>query len=167
MTMESMNVVVECWPCAADRYGIWLVSGTDARRSPPIPSDSDPHFEIELLIAGRDTRSPIVLHSTSWRPDGPTIVLTYVAVLPCEGLVRDQWAGSMPVSEELIPAVGKPIPHGAAERPIPRYVDVLLHGIRHLRFLVDTDDAARGALLGYWAEHLAQLTPGLAGMYEA
>lgn len=30
-----------------------------------------------------------------------------------------------------------------------------------------TDASARAALVGHWADHLAQLEPALAGMYEA
>jgi len=167
VSMENMNVAVECWPCAADSDAIWLVSGSDSWRSPPVAADSDCHFEVELLLAGHDASRPTLLHSTSWRPEQSTIVLTYVAVLPCDGLVLERWPGAVPVLHKLFSAVGKPYPHGAAEVPMPRRVDVLFHGIRHVRFLVDTDATARAALTGYWAEHLAQLQPALSGMYEA
>ena len=165
MSMESMNCSVEVWACAADEHGIWLIDG-DAWRSPIIPSDSEPHFEVELLIAAHSERNPVLLHSTSWRPEGPTVVLTYVAVLPCDGLVLGQWPNALPVSAELLPAVGKPFVHGAAEVPVARHVDVLLHGVRHLRFLIDTDATARAALAGHWTTHLGSLQPALAGMYE-
>ena len=167
MTMETLNVVVECWPVAADEHGIWLVSGSDAWRSPPIPASSEPHFEVELLIAANDQPQPALVHSSSWRPDGPHVVLTYVAVFETVGLVLDRWPGALPVSADLLPAVGKPYQHGAAEVPVPRYIDVLHHALRHLTFLTQTDATARAALTGYWAEHLAQLQPALSGMYEA
>jgi hypothetical protein len=165
VSMESMNVVVEVWACAADELGIWLV-GDDAWRSAPIASDGEPHFEVELLLAGRGAVSPVLLHSTSWRPDGPTVVLTYVAVLPCAGLVLDEWPTAQPVSVDLLPAVGKPYAHGAAEVPVPRYIDVLHHALRHLTYVVGTDATAREALAGHWMCHLATLRPTLAGMYE-
>jgi len=165
MTMENMNCVIECWPTAADEHGIWLVSGGDAWRSSPIPADSEPHFEVQLLLAGQDEHPPVLLHSTSWRPDGPTIVLTYVAVLSCSGLVRDEWPAALPISAELLPTVGNPPPHGATEVPVPRYIDVLHHALRHLTFLTQSDAAAREALVGHWATHLATLEPALAGMY--
>lgn len=167
MSMENMNVVVEVFPCAADEHGIWLISGPDAWRSAPIPSDSEPHFEVGLLLASNDQQQPALIHSTSWRPDGPTIVLTYVAVFETVGLILDRWPGALPVSADLLPAVGKPYQHGAAEVPVPRYIDVLHHALRHLTFLTQTDATARAALTGYWAEHLAQLEPALSGMYEA
>ncbi len=160
-----MGVVVEVWPVAADKLGIWLVSGADAWRSPRVPSDSEPHFEVETLLLEHAMPDATLLHSTSWRPDGPTVVLTYVAVIPVAEPVRVRWAAALPVSEQLLPAVGNPPPHGAAEIPVPRYIDVLHHGLRHMRFLLDTDASAREALTGHWAEHLEQLTPVLAGMY--
>lgn len=165
MTMESMHAVVEVWPIAADEHGIWLVSGGDAWRSPAIGADSEPHWEVELLLATHEATRPALLHSTSWRPDGPTIVLTYVAVLECTDAVLSQWRGASPVSLELLPLVGNPPPHGAAEVPVPRYIDVLHHALRHLAFLTQTDASARAVLTGHWATHLAELQPVLAGMY--
>ena len=166
MTMEKMGCAIECWPVAADVHGIWLVSGGDAWRSPPVPADSEPHFDLELLIASQDGHRPSLLHSTSWRPDGPAIVLTYIAVFPCDGLVLDDWPGALPVSADLLPTVGNPPPHGAAEVPVPRYIDVLHHALRHLTFLTQTDATARAELTGHWATHLARLAPALSGMYQ-
>jgi hypothetical protein len=167
MTMETMNCAVEVWPVAADEIGVWLVSGGDAWRSPPIPADSEPHFELELLLGSHEMDHPELVHSTSWRPDGPTIVLTYIAALPCSGLVRSRWPNALPVSADLPLSVGKPYVHAADEVPIPRYIDVLHHALRHLTYLISTDATAREALAGYWPDHLAQLEPALAGMYEA
>jgi hypothetical protein len=165
MTMETLNVAVEVWPIAADEHGIWLTSGSDAWRSPPIPASSEPHFEVELLIAANDQPQPALVHSSSWRPDGPHVVLTYVAVFETDGLVLDRWPGALPVSADLLPAVGNPPPHGAAEVPIPRYVDVLHHALRHLAWLQRTDDSARAALTGHWETHLDRMRPALSGMY--
>lgn len=162
---ENMTVVAEIWPLAADEHGIWLISGGDAWRSYAIAADSEPHFEVELVLAGHDAGRPALLHSTSWRVDGPSTVLTYIAVFDCTGLVRGRWPGALPVAADLLPTVGNPLPHAAAEPPTPRYVDVLHHGLRHLRFLLDTDRSAQQALTGHWVEHLSKLTPVLAGMY--
>jgi hypothetical protein len=165
MTMEHMGCVLECWPVAADEHGIWLTSGPDAWRSPRIPADSEPHWELGILLASYDHHNPVLVHSTSWRTDGAHIVLTYVAVFETDGLVLDRWPGALPVSADLLPAVGNPPPHGAAEVPVPRYVDVLHHALRHLAWLQRTDDSARAALTGHWENHLEQLRPALAGMY--
>lgn len=161
---ETMGVVVELWPLAADELGIWMLA-SDARRSAPVLADSDPHFELEMMLTEQGVGIPALIHSTSWRPDGPHIVLTYVAVVSCDGLVRDDHPDAMPVSPELLPMVGNPLPHGATEVPLPRYVDVLHHALQHLAWLMDYNAEARDVLTGHWRQHLSVMSPALAGMY--
>ncbi|MFI0794852.1 hypothetical protein ACH4OY_19505 [Micromonospora rubida] len=94
------------------------------------------------------------------------MILTYMAVIESTGLVRDRWPSALPVSLDLAEAVGKPPTNAANQPPAPRYVDVLMHGVRHLRFLVDTDATNRAALNDTWKGHLSALAPALAGMYD-
>ena len=180
---ELMTVTVEVWPLAADESGIWLLSDGDAWRFGPIEATSDVHYEAELLLFQHgidpgdvvflklDSQAPRadVIHSTSWRPDGPTIVLTYMAVvMRAGGYVLETWPDASPITSALPAAVGKAPPHGAAEVPVPRVVDVLLHGLRHLKFLADPDGDAEtaAALDGNWLRHLAPLRPALATMFS-
>jgi hypothetical protein len=179
---ELMTVTVEVWPLVADETGIWLVSDGDAWRYGPVEADSDVHYEVELLLLHHDIdpddavfiRLPAetprveVIHSTSWRPDGPTIVLTYVAVVKAAGYVRERWPNAVSVSAALAAAVGSAPPHGAAQVPVPRVVDVLLHGVRHLNFLTgpDGDAETAAALDADWRRHLAPLNPSLAKMFS-
>ena len=179
---ELMTVTVEVWPLAADEAGIWLLSDGDAWRHGPVWADSDVHWEVQTLLFQNEldpasalfvevpTVRPAakVIHSTSWRPDGPTIVLTYMAVVKAEGYVLDTWPHAAPVTSALPAAIGKAPPHGAAEVPVPRVADVLLHGIRHLRWLAtDEGDAETAAALdGNWLRHLAPLRPALATMFS-
>lgn len=167
--MENMNVRVECWPVAADNVGIWLISGEDALR-PALPLDSadDTHFEVENLLqdAGVDTQTSLI-HSTSWRPDGGSIVLTYIAVVQADGMVIDTWPNAKPVSLALAEAVGQPPVHAATEPPVPRYIDVLLHALRHIRFLLDTDDESAAGVTLPMRRHLEKLRPALACMYKS
>jgi hypothetical protein len=160
-----MGVTAECWPLAADAAGIWLLSGDDAWRTDRIDADSEPHFEVEALLWARACPEAALLHSTSWRVDGQRCVLSYVAVIDLPDLVLQHWPTARPVSPELLPAVGSPVLLPAAEAPVPRYVDVLHHGIRHLAFLRQTDAPARAVLGGSWPAHLDALRPALAGMY--
>lgn len=162
MTMENMNVTVEVWPIRADQYGLWLVSGEDAWRSSPIGADSDPHFEVELLLSSHDMPPARLLHSTSWRPDNTSIVLTYIAVLE----TSEPSPGARPITCDLLADVGNPTPHGAADAPIPRYSDVLHHGLRHLSFLLNTDAEAANAIAGWCTHWVSQMQPALAGMYS-
>ena len=179
---ELMTVTVEVWPLAADETGIWLVSDGDAWRFGPVEATSDVHYEVELLLFHHgidpddavfislpmETPRAEVIHSTSWRPDGPTIVLTYIAVVKADGYVRERWPAALPVTADLPEAVGKAPPHGAASVPVPRVVDVLLHGVRHLRFLLgpEGDAETAAALDANWRRHLAPLKPALASMFS-
>jgi hypothetical protein len=167
---EKMGIIDEAWPVAADEAGIWLLSGSDALRWGPVMADGDVHYEAETLLRGFgiNLADVAVIHSTSWRPDGPAIVLTYMAVVKVTGYVLETWPDAAPVTSALPAAVGKAPPHGAAEVPVPRVVDVLLHGLRHLKFLAgpDGDAETAAALDGNWLRHLAPLRPALAAMFS-
>lgn len=107
-----------------------------------------------------------LLHSTSWNQDGPHLILTYVAVVNVPGeFVLSAWPGAKPVSPQLLPAVGDPAPHGAADPPEVRDADPLFHALRHLAFLREYDAGARKALVDPWPRHLAAHGEALAGMY--
>ena len=164
---EPMTTRVEVWPLGADATGIWLLSGDDAwRPALPVMADSEPHAEIELELARHDALDDaVLLHSPSWRTDGAAVVLTYVVVVECGAVVRDRWPGARPVGVRLAQLVGHPSAHSPVEPPAPRYVDVLFHALRHLRFLLDTDAANAAALDKWWRRHLATLRPSLSGMY--
>lgn len=163
--LEPMTVRAEVWPVAADEVGIWLLSGQDAWRTGAIMADSEPHAEVDLELATRDIRAAL-LHSTSWRTDGTSVILTYMAVINGGSVVRAAWPNALPVTAGLADQVGRPPGHAPDEAPAPRYVDVLMHGLRHLKFLLDGNDATSAAAMGpLWARHLEPLTPALAGMY--
>ena len=165
---ENMAVIPEVWPVAADRVGIWLISGDDAWRTSAVPADSEPHFELELELGARGLRDRVsMMHSTSWRIDGPHLIVTYIAVAQADDLVRGIWPHARPITAKLLGAVGKPPGHEPTEAPAPRYIDVLTHGLRHLRFLMDTDASNAAALGEMMRHHLEPLTPALAGMYAA
>jgi len=165
---ENMPVIGEAWPVAADEAGIWLVSGDRAWRTMPVPSDSGPHFEIELELfahgIGRDTVT--MMHSTSWRADGPLLIVTYMVVLRADDYVRSMWRDARPVTVAAADTVGPARPHAAADAPEPSEWHVLMHGLRHLNFLITTDATTRRALGGWWRRHLAALEPALAVMYN-
>ena len=165
--LENMPVRVEIWPVAADQVGVWLVSGDDAWRSGNVRADSEPHTEVEFVLADHDALEKATLfHSTSWRVDGPALLVTYMAVIEVNGLVRDSWPSALPVSLDLATAVGKPPTHSPVEPPAPRHIDVLIHGLRHLRFLLETDVTNASALNEEWRTHLSALEPALVTMYD-
>ena len=170
MSIEAKSVRVEVWPLAADDHGIWLCSGDRPWTTDPVDSDHAVHD----VVAGEVWRrsppehpGPTLLHSTSWRDGDDGLTVTYVAVMPTlSQYVADVWRRAKPVSDLLIDVVGAPEPHGPANVPEPRDVDVLHHLIRHLTFLVDTDGAAAVALPGPWLAALGTFSHALAGMYS-
>ncbi len=144
-----MAAWVEVWPLAADENGIWLVSGGEL-----LTGQHDPRMQLDLI------------HSPSWRVDGPSIILTWVGIARADNLVIEQWPNALPVTAKLFEKVGNPITHAANEPPTPRDIDVLMHAIRHLRFLRDTDESARAAMTKPWLQHLATWEPALSGLYS-
>jgi hypothetical protein len=169
-----MNVRVEVWPVAADELGVWLLSGDGALYSAPIPQDSTSHFEVEHALADAGFPMPdgqlrdiALMHSTSWREDGPHALHTYVTVADAgSAYVLDRWPHAVPITDALLATVGRPPTHGATDRPAPRNVDVLAHAVRHLAFLRRFDATAAAALPAAWTPHLDALTPALAGLYS-
>lgn len=167
-----MVVEVEVWPLALSTQpgeeGIWLLSGPGRWPSPPIAADSEPHVaaELELIQHQVDLRYLRELHSTSWRTEGTAMICTYLAVIDVEGYVLADWPDACPVTVEVADANGRPPTHGPLDPPTPRYWDVLLHGLRHLRFLLDHDATVAGALGERWARALGPLEPAIAKMYD-
>lgn len=168
--MSHLKVTTEVWALAADSLGIWLISDSDAWRSGPIDAESEPHIEVERLIRENDAERAgstlAAIHSTSWRRDSDSIVLTYVAAFATLDYARSIWPAAKPVTVPLTAAVGRPPVHPPTDAPTPRYIDVLIHAIRHLRLLLDYDAGIRDSLDDAWRGHLAPLEPALAGMYD-
>lgn len=163
-----MAVTVEVWPVAADAAGIWLLSGEEGPwPSLPVSSASGPHAAAQLELIQRGALGDtLALHSTSWRPNGPVITLTYVAVLSCGGPIPSRWPDARPVSVETAAEVGSEPAHEPTEPPMVRLWGVLLHSLRHLAFLLETDAAVASALDEHWRAHLATLQPAIAVMYS-
>lgn len=165
--LEPMTVDIEVWPVAADEVSLWLVSGNDAWRAGPVMADNEPHSEVEYAITEHMLLDDVaLLHSTSWRVEGPRVILTYMAVVRSSDLVRETWPSAMPIDLDLVDAVGKPLSYKPSEPPTPRHIDVLMHGLRHLRFLLDTDSVNAAAMDQYLQRHLARLNPAFAAMYD-
>ena len=99
---------------------------------------------------------------------GPAVVLTYMAVVRVDGYVLEAWPDAAPVMTALTSAIGKPPPHRAAEMPEVRVSDVLLHGLRHLKFQIGPwgDANIAAAMDRNWRRHLHALKPALATMYS-
>lgn len=184
MGFENLGVFPEVWPVAADRLGVWLLTGAaQLDASLPVSADGDIDADAKAIYtgAGFAMEDLLLFHSTSWRQvpgrpwqegvpgRAPGLVATYVAVVETgTDYVRSRWPHAAPVSPLLLPAVGRPYQHGATEAPQVRDVEVLLHAIRHLEFLRQRDATAAAVLNGrrHWKAALDGLEPALAGMYR-
>ncbi len=164
---DHMGVHIELWTLAADDAGIWLVSGGDAWRSARIDADSFVQSEVELLAAEYAPGVRLqVTHSTSWRQDRSGLVVTYVAIAEAPEFVQDRWPDALPLTTEVLAEVGKPHPHAPNGAPMPRRIDVLVHAVRHLRFLRDMDVPTSAAMDSNWKRHLEPFEPALACMFD-
>ncbi|HEX5567035.1 MAG TPA: hypothetical protein VFY14_08965, partial [Streptomyces sp.] len=109
------------------------------------------------------------VHSTSWYPDDPRHVDTYLAVVDLAGsLACERWPHAAPITPGIYdePEVGKPPAHGATEEPVPRLLDVLYHGLGHLKDQVRKNATTREAVGELWRVQLEPFEETLAGMYS-
>lgn len=173
ITDRPMLTYSEAWPLGADATGLYLLSGTGPWPSDYIGCQSDPQtmVEIELIQRGIPVGPDLPLHSTSWRveydrqADRNFGIYTFMAVVPCPELVYDRWPHAEPIPPELAEELGQAPRHPVGQLPDVPYWFVLLHGLRHLRFLRDTDSDLRDALDADWRRHLERFTPAIARMY--
>jgi hypothetical protein len=178
MTMEA-QAWAEVWPVAADDEGLWLLAEDSILAPTAVQADGDVFADVGYVLDqigypatgldDSDRPGVLTVHSTSWRKAGPAVVLTFIAALePPEGFyVPDVDLGAgHPIGLRLMDRVGRPATHAPGRAPQVRDIDVLMHGLRHLAFLVQTDATERDALGPVWARHLSGLEPALAGLYS-
>lgn len=169
--LEPMTVWVEVWPVAADEAGIWLLSGSAPWEDGPVMADSSEHFTVEALLRyhGISEDRRLWVHSTSWHPDGPRHVDTYLVVVDLAGAVaREKWVHAAPITPYIYdePGVDTPPTHGATEEPMPRELDVLFHGLGHLKDQIRKNATTRAAVGDLWRVRLEPFEETLAGMYS-
>ena len=99
--------------------------------------------------------------------DAPVVDPLYAVIVQADDLVRGIWPDALPITLAAIEAVGKPEPHAPDAAPSPSHFHVLMHGLRHLRFLMDTDPRNAEAMGALMRQHLEPLRPALAGLYAA
>jgi hypothetical protein len=168
---EPKTVLVEIWPLAADHTGVWLISGGNAWQ-PELAVTADTDIQDEAMLAvtihGVARDDVKLLHSSSWRDTGRAMVATFVAIVDAKGQhVRARWPQAKPITAEMMAAVAAGRwQHDPDMPPVPRVIDVLLHGLRHLEFLRRTDSNVRKAFDANWRHALSGLEPALAGLYE-
>ena len=174
---EPMTIWVELWPVVADDLGLWLVSGEKPWRDGPVMADSSVHFMIESLLrehaidpaGAKEGGDCLWLHSTSWRPDGPRQFDVYIAAVRAGDLALAKWPDAKPITPDLLDqdnGRGKPPTHGPTEEPVPRTLDVLFHGLGHLKDQIRKNATTRAAVGEVWRVQLEPYEETLAGMYQ-
>jgi hypothetical protein len=128
-------------------YAIWRV---------PLPAGREPDRiarETARRLLGSQARAPFV-HSTSWRREGASVLLTYIAY--SRGL-RD----GVPVSLEELQRISRLVAAGKGE---PGELTAAVHAVRHLAFLAGERPTAMGKAIGRGAVALlGELRPASAG----
>jgi hypothetical protein len=169
---RPMLTYSEVWPLGADEVSLWLLEETGPWPSNYIHRQTDPLTVAEIeLIQHSVNLGRSLLHSTSWRIDyDPDTdqnfgVYTFMAVIPVDGLVLDRWPDAKPITVDLADQAGRAPRHGPTELPEVPHWFVLLHGLRHLRFLRETDSDVLAALNEHWCRHLEAFAPAIARMY--
>ena len=117
----------------------------------PWDPDLDPAESIVDAVAALGV-SPVMVHSTSWRVVDRAIVLTFLVVIDAPSTLAPTYEVQLVTRTELA--------RGRALGPPPEVhlTQVVEHGLRHLAWLVQQDDAIHGALPA-WAEVLAPYEP--------
>jgi len=125
-------------PCGPEPWYIEIGSGDD-----PV--------EVVTRLATALMGAPRLVHSTSWRRDRGSVVLSFVVV------VSDHAAG---------PPAGNRVTRAELARSsssaAPLAIDtgqVLEHGLRHLAWLAAEDEVVRGVLSDEWKLVLAAYVP--------
>jgi len=168
---RPMVTEVEVWPLAADQTGIWLLEPTGPWPSEVVTDDMEPHDFVRLVLDQHGAPADL-FHATSWRIEHDPVSgrnyqrNTYMAVIACEGLVPAEWPDALPVTTLFAEEVGPAPTHGPTEAPTVPWSHVLLHGLRHLRFLLTTDATVAAALTEAWGWHLASFDAAIARMYQ-
>ncbi|HEX7171635.1 MAG TPA: hypothetical protein VF365_03385 [Candidatus Limnocylindria bacterium] len=95
--------------------------------------------------------APLVVHSTSWRREGPAVLLSFVAVIGPE-----QAAG---MASEPIPRATLARSEATRAPSAIGHAQVLEHGIRHLAWLAQDDEAVAHRLSPDWRRALGDYVP--------
>lgn len=112
---------------------------------------TDHPLDLVRAMADRVLGEPLLLHSTSWRWDKQSVVLSFVVVIEPEAV------GEMPAQPVARVALARSTAH---EAPADiGWVQVLEHALRHLAWLAAEDDVVRNVLSPSWHDSLAAYVP--------
>jgi hypothetical protein len=109
-----------------------------------------PVAAVERIVNGL-VGEPLLVHSTSWRREGPAVLLSFVAVI---GPGQARGMATEPIHRaELARSEAASAPTTVAD------AQVLEHGLRHLAWLAEDDEVVAGRLSPAWRKALADYVP--------
>jgi hypothetical protein len=115
-----------------------------------VGAEDDP-MEVVRRLSTDLFGAPSLVHSTSWRRDRGTVLLSFVVV------IRDDQApqyASVPIARAVLArGTATDAPTGV------RAEQIVEHGLRHLSWLAKDDPAVNDALTTPWRELLAEYVP--------
>lgn len=160
----SLGVDIELWPVSADPSGLWLVSGGAPLTRSAIPASPGANETAKGLLRDNGLLAHSrFLHSTSWRPRTCTVTLTYIAALTSfRATAPDTWPQARRLDLEELQ--GNPVGRGRGDAVFPD-ARVLVHGLRHLAFLVERDQKLAAVLGADFRAPLALIEPAVAGLF--
>lgn len=145
-------------PVQAEVFVIWLSADHLELTGPcgPAPwlielGPTDHPVDIVTRIVRDTVGEPLLVHSTSWRRDRGTVILSFVVV------IGPAMVGSM----DSAPIVRSDLARGdalAAPREIAT-AQVVEHGLRHMAWLAQDDPVVAAELPDGWATLLAGYVP--------
>lgn len=142
------RVQVEVLALMLDKGRIYLLRPQDVPSwQTPFRSEAHPHDTVLRALEARQLE-PALIHSTSWRYQHDTLVLTYIAVLNEPPAVIETF--------RLDPVIGGRIARGSAMAP-PKEISsaaVVDHAVQHLAHLARQDGAVQRALTTAWKRAL-------------
>ena len=145
-------------PVRAEIFMIWLNANRMELTGPDgampwilqLANGEDP-VEAVGRIVSRLVGPPLLVHSTSWRRDGPAVILSFVVVI---GPEQASGMASAPIGRaELARSDATRAPSTIAE------AQVLEHGLRHLAWLAQDDEVVAERLTDGWHAALATYVP--------
>lgn len=148
MQSNPGSQILEAIVLYLDDAGIHIVSAS-GEQTLRVEWDPDLHpGEMVVDAAAGLGLSPFMVHSTSWRLEDRTIVLTFLVVVEAPETLPDACA------EELVARTG--LARGRLMGPPPEVhvTQVIEHGLRHLAWLVSDDPEIHEAL-PEWVEVLS------------
>jgi hypothetical protein len=145
-------------PVQAEVYVVWLDQGRIALTGPCGAgpwlievSSADHPVEVVDRVVREVIGPPLLLHSTSWRRDRDSVILTFVVVIGPElvGGMESVPVARAELARSQATAAPETILHG----------QVVEHGLRHLAWLAEDDDVVRTTLPAEFRAVLAGYLP--------